>query len=155
MIIHLKFSSQIGKLKEKLLTLIQSAFSLGPLQFNRRLIKDRHFGSNPNKLFSDCPPSVILQSIFALQHRSISETKFINTKLSDLGKTYKSSILEQQKVLLGSTFPSGIAWNYLGISNRNIGPVYQSIVTFTNGGVPFGDPGGIRTRDLRDENPIS
>ncbi len=82
-------------------------------------------------------------------------TKFIKNKLSDLGKTYEKSLLEQQKVLLGSIFPSGMAWNYPGISNRDIGPLYQQILAFTTGGDSLGDPGGIRTPDLLVENQAS
>ncbi len=67
-------------------------------------------------------------------------TKFIKNKLSELGKTYKKSLLEQQKVLLGSIFPSGMAWNYPGISNRDIGPLYQQILAFTTGGNSLGEP---------------
>ena len=38
----------------------------------------------------------------------------------------------------GSIYPLGMAWNYPGISNRDIGAFYQSIRTFADGGVPFG-----------------
>ena len=91
-----------------------------------------------------------------LKKYNLKETvKFIKEKLSDLGKTYLDSSLEQKRVLLGSIFPSGVAWNYPGISNRDIGPLYQAIITFTTPGVHFGDPGGTRTRDLLDENQVS
>ena len=39
-------------------------------------------------------------------------TDFIKTLLADLGETYKKSNLSQIKVLFGSIFPTGVAWNY-------------------------------------------
>lgn len=70
---------------------------------------------------------------------SLEDTvKFVTEKFSDLGFTYDDSALEEKKALLGSIFPSGMAWNYPGISNRDIGPFYQSILAFVNAGVPFG-----------------
>ncbi len=63
---------------------------------------------------------------------------FIEEKLSDLKGTYTDSSLEQKKALLGSIFPTGMAWEYPGISNRNIGPIYQDILHFTHHPVSFG-----------------
>lgn len=59
-------------------------------------------------------------------------TDFIKTLLADLGETYKRSNLSQIKVLLGSIFPTGVAWNYDGTLNRSISPIYQAIRTFSN-----------------------
>ncbi|MEX0616617.1 MAG: recombinase family protein, partial [Candidatus Woykebacteria bacterium] len=71
-----------------------------------------------------------------LNKYNLEETvKFVKEKLSDLGKTYLDSSLEQKRVLLGSIFPSGMAWSYPGISNRDIGPLYQSILRFGTPGV--------------------
>lgn len=74
-------------------------------------------------------------------------TKFIIEKFADLGATYETSSLEEKKAVLGLIYPSGITWNYPGITNREISPFYQSILDFTRGGVHFGEPGGIRTHD--------
>ncbi len=60
-------------------------------------------------------------------------TTFIKTMLADLGETYKRSNLSQIKVLLGSIFPSGLAFDANGTLNREISPLYQSISTFDNG----------------------
>lgn len=57
-------------------------------------------------------------------------TGFIKTMLADLGETYKRSDLPQIKVLLGSIFPSGIAWCYNGTLNHTISPLYQAIHGF-------------------------
>ncbi len=81
--------------------------------------------------------------------------KFIEEKLSDLGTTYQKSSLEQKKTLISSIFPSGMAWSYPSISNSEISPLYQAIQTFCEQSVHVGDPGGIRTRDLQDENLMS
>lgn len=62
-------------------------------------------------------------------------TGFIRTLLADLGETYKRSTISQNKVLLGSMFPSGLAWNYIGTLNHQISPIYQSIQNFSETGV--------------------
>ncbi len=62
-------------------------------------------------------------------------TTFIRTLLADLGEAYKRSSLSQIKVLLGSMFPSGIAWCADGTLNHTISPLYQSICTFDNGAI--------------------
>ncbi len=62
-------------------------------------------------------------------------TTFIRTLLADLGETYKRSSLSQIKVLLGSIFPSGLAWNQNGTLNHQISPLYQSICTFDTGAI--------------------
>ncbi len=55
---------------------------------------------------------------------------FMKTILADLGETYKKSSLSQLKVLLGSIFPTGIAWNDKTGLNTQISPLYQSISAF-------------------------
>jgi len=57
-------------------------------------------------------------------------TAFIKTLLADLGETYRRSNTSQVKVLLGSIFPSGTAWNYNGGLNFTISPLYQAIRSF-------------------------
>jgi site-specific DNA recombinase len=81
--------------------------------------------------------------------------KFLEAKFCDLGTTYDNSKLEFKKVLLSSIFPSGMAWNYSGISNSDIGLLYQPILTLCEPSVHVGDPTGIRTLDLLDENQPS
>jgi site-specific DNA recombinase len=66
----------------------------------------------------------------AFERYTIEEvTTFIRTLLTDLGATYKRSNIQQIKVLFGSIFPLGVAWNYDGTLNRSISPIYQSINT--------------------------
>ena len=60
-------------------------------------------------------------------------TSFIKTLLADLGEAYKRSSLSQIKVLLGSIFPDGLAWNYNGGLNHTISPLYQAIRAFNEG----------------------
>lgn len=57
-------------------------------------------------------------------------TSFMKTFLADLGETYKRSSLSQIKVLIGSIFPLGVAWNSNGTLNHTISPLYQAIRTF-------------------------
>lgn len=65
-------------------------------------------------------------------------TAFIKTLLADLGETYKRSDISQIRVLLGSIFPTGLAWNYEGTLNHTISPIYQAICTFDGSAIPFG-----------------
>ena len=60
-------------------------------------------------------------------------TTFIKTLLADLGEAYKRSNISQIKVLLGSIFPVGLAWNYNGTLNHQISPIYRDINAFTEG----------------------
>ena len=76
-----------------------------------------------------------------LQKYTLEDTvNFVSEKFSDLGKTYDHASSEEKKALLGSIFPSGMAWNYPGISNRDIGLMYQSILSFTGVGGHVGVP---------------
>lgn len=70
-------------------------------------------------------------------------TTFVKTLLADLGETYKRSNISQIRVLLGSMFPSGLAWNYEGTLNHRISPIYQAIQSIDNGAIPFGTAYGI------------
>lgn len=65
-------------------------------------------------------------------------TDFIRTLLADLGETYKRSTISQNKVLIGSMFPSGLAWEGNGTLNHQISPIYQSIINFSETGVSSG-----------------
>jgi site-specific DNA recombinase len=81
--------------------------------------------------------------------------KFMKDKFADLGKTYQQSDIHQIRVLLCSIFPSGMSWSYPGFSNTSISPLFQYIQKFDTSSAPFGDPGGIRTRDIWHEKPTS
>lgn len=63
-------------------------------------------------------------------------TSFMKTMLADLGEAYKRSNLTQAKVLLGSTFPSGLVWDYNGRLNHQISPLYQYIQGFSDDTIP-------------------
>ena len=65
-------------------------------------------------------------------------TSFIKTILADLGEAYRRSNIRQLKVLLGSMYPDGVAWDYSGTLNPKISPLYQYIKTFSGQCVPSG-----------------
>jgi len=67
-------------------------------------------------------------------------TSFIKTLLADLGEAYRRSNIKQLKVLLGSMYPSGVAWDYSGTLNPQISPLYQYINAFSGQAVPSGAP---------------
>lgn len=73
-------------------------------------------------------------------------TSFTKTIFADLGETYRRSSITQLKVLLGSIFPSGVAWNYNGTLNPEISPIFQAIQTFSEVSAPSGAGNGNRTR---------
>ena len=52
-------------------------------------------------------------------------TGFIKNIIADLGETYKRSTISQLRVLFGSIFPSGIAWNYNGTLNHRVRPILK------------------------------
>lgn len=53
--------------------------------------------------------------------------KFMRDKFNDVGQTYLDSEPGQQRVLLGSICPSGLAWQYPGLSNQQFSPEYQAV----------------------------
>ncbi len=65
-------------------------------------------------------------------------TSFIKTILADLGETYRRSTIGQLKVLLGSIFPLGVAWDYSGTLNPHISPIFQAIQHFQGSAIPSG-----------------
>ncbi len=73
-------------------------------------------------------------------------TSFMKTLLADLGETSKRSSISELKVLLGSVFPSGLAWNYNGTLDYKISPLYQYILSLDSSTIPLGDPYESRTR---------
>lgn len=73
--------------------------------------------------------------------------KFVNTKLANLPKTYENSSLPQKKTLLSSIIPTGVTWNYPGLSNQEIGLLYRSILNFTSHDIHSSTAGGTRTPD--------
>ncbi len=70
---------------------------------------------------------------------------FMKEKFENLGKTYQLSSLTQIRVLLSSITPAGMIWNYPGLSNSQISPIYQQIRMFETDGVPPGAAGESRT----------
>ncbi|MBZ0317853.1 MAG: recombinase family protein [Anaerolineae bacterium] len=74
---------------------------------------------------------------------------FIKTIFADLGETYRRSTIGQLKVLLGSIFSSGVAWDYSGRLNPQISPIFQYIQQFSMAAIPSGAPAVGLTRPQR------
>lgn len=53
---------------------------------------------------------------------------FIETKLTDLPKTFDEGDLEQKRTLMCSIFPVGLAWSFPGYSNTKISPFFLGIL---------------------------
>lgn len=62
---------------------------------------------------------------------------FAHALFRDLPKAYEVSDMGQKKVLLGSTYPSGLYLSNGRLLNRSIGALYQSINLFSTGHVAF------------------
>ena len=75
-------------------------------------------------------------------------TSFMKTILADLWEAYKRSNLTQAKVLLGSMFPEGLAWDYNGTLNHSISPIYQVIQYYSGQTVPSSADERTRTSKL-------
>ena len=73
---------------------------------------------------------------------------FMRDKFSDLGKTYLESEPGERRVLLGSICPTGLAWQYSGLSNQEFSPEYQAIRNVLTEQNTFGVTDGGRTRDI-------
>ncbi len=100
-----------------------------------------------NKLIDDKIASVQMTKDDALleKYNLQAIVAFMKEKFANLGKTYQQSDISQIKVLLGSIFPSGLAWGYPGYSNSQVSPLYQYIRSSGTERVPFGDPSDSRT----------
>ena len=81
--------------------------------------------------------------------------KFMREKFSDLGTTYLKSNPGEARVLLGSICPTGLSWQYSGLSNQQFSPEYQAILDVRTDDFALSTAYGSRTRDFRDENPMS
>lgn len=110
----------------------------------RQLVKKNLDGVYSDEIFREQNTSIedqILQAQILKEDATIEKynidaiTTFMKTMLADLGEAYKRSSLNQAKVLLGSMFPSGLAWSYNGTLNHKISPLYQYIRTFDKGAV--------------------
>ncbi|MBI3486199.1 recombinase family protein [Candidatus Daviesbacteria bacterium] len=54
--------------------------------------------------------------------------KFVREKFKDLGETYEKSEPGEKRVLLGSICPTGLVWQYPGLSNQQFSPEYQAFL---------------------------
>ncbi len=79
-------------------------------------------------------------------------TKFVETKLTDLPRTFELSIkkdpepdLGQIRMLLCSIFPSGMPYGRNGYSNTVFSPFFRAILDLQSNPVSFGGEEGIRT----------
>ena len=91
---------------------------------------------------------IVKEDSFIEKYNIDKVTDFMRAKLADLGETYKTSSIPQIKVLLGSIFSSGLAWDYNGTLNHEIRPIYRYIQDPNDPAIPYGAGNGTRTRDL-------
>ena len=75
--------------------------------------------------------------------------------IKDLGKAWLNGPEGQRRVLLSSMFEKPLVWNMEGYFEHQLKPIFKAFRDNSFKPILQGDPGGIRTRDLRDENPIS
>lgn len=103
-----------------------------------------------NKLIEDEIAAVQITKDDALLAKYNLEAivKFMKDKFANLGRTYQLSNLSQIRVLLCWIAPSGMQWDYPGLSNTKISSIYQSIRTFESEGLSLGAPGESRTHNL-------
>ncbi len=73
---------------------------------------------------------------------------FMREKFADLGKTYQESEPGERRVLLGSIIPTGLFWQYSGLSNRGFSKEYQSILDIESSDFAMSTASRIRTRGL-------
>lgn len=91
-------------------------------------------------------------------------TKFVETKLTDLPKTFETSMkkdpepdLGQIRMLLCSIFPSGMPYGRNGYSNTEISPFYRAILDLQPNNsdlVSLGGEGGIRTHGALSDTAV-
>jgi hypothetical protein len=81
-----------------------------------------------------------LQKVYDAKNESILEkyklediAAFMHAKFEDWNKTYQEAPLEQKKILLCSTFPEGMEWQYPGLSNTKISPFYRAFLDGEDG----------------------
>ena len=63
---------------------------------------------------------------------------FMHSKLSDLYKSNRESLLNRKNILLSSIFPTGLFWTYPDISNSGISPFYKAFLGVQARGVNIG-----------------
>ncbi len=80
---------------------------------------------------------------------------FMREKFSDLGKTYADSEPGVRRVLLGSICPSGLSWQYSGLSNHEFSKEYQAILNVQESDFALSTAKGSRTPDSLAENQVS
>lgn len=133
---------KLRKLKEEADTEIAKLQSL-----RKQLVEKNLKGVYSDEVFKEQNAEIenkILKAQIAKDDATIDKynidkaTSFIRTLLADLGETYKRSDTKQIKVLLGSIFPSGLAWSYDGTLNHEISPIYQAIRDMKTHPIPYG-----------------
>lgn len=65
-------------------------------------------------------------------------TNFIQTKFTDIDKTFAEADLERKRVLLCSIFPQGLTWSYPGYSNTQMSPFYRCFLNVQTETVSIG-----------------
>ena len=140
---YYKRVSQLQKRKNEADTELKQLHAL-----RQSLIEKNLSGTYSDEIFKE-QNKLIEEQIIAVQiskddtvlakYNLESIVTFMKEKFENLGKTYQDSDLSQIRVLLGSIFPSGMAWSYPGYSNTTISPLFQYIHQFDTMSIPFGD----------------
>lgn len=123
--------SEIERLKELRKTLVEKNLS--------GVYSDEVFKEQSAMIEEKITRAQIIKNDATINNYNIDAvTTFTKTILADLGEAYRRSNIKQLKVLLGSMFPDGVAWDYTGTLNPKISPLYQYIQTFSEASAPYG-----------------
>ena len=135
MLLRKKFNQNILSLRTKKETAEQQIVELKELR--QALVLKNLKGTYSDELFQE--QDKIIKNKIGIAEQLLGGTifdkytiddvdKFMKDKFSNLGKTYSESEPGERRVLLGSIAPSGLAWQYSGLSNQQFSPEYQAIL---------------------------
>lgn len=81
-----------------------------------------------NKLKNDLLVTNVINSENLISKYQLEEHLcFLVALFSDLPRAFATANVFQKRTLLCSIWPSGLSWNYPGLSNTTISPVYEAI----------------------------
>ncbi len=134
MVLRKKFTHNINTIRTKRETAEQEIAQLKDLQQElvlnhlKKLYSDEVYQDQDQKLRVKIGAleQILGQNTF-YKYTMDDVDKFMREKFNDLGQTYSDSEPGQQRVLLGSICPTGLAWQYPGLSNQQFSPEYQAI----------------------------
>jgi hypothetical protein len=110
------------------------------------LVRNENKGKYPKEIFNEVKVKIeeeLMAAKIVKNENLISKydleatSDFIRELLSDLSKAYDVSDYGQRQVLVGSIYPSGIAFKDGQLLNHNISPIYCDIRDTMRAGVPL------------------